>query len=107
MEGRGIETLLSYHCLTDAAVFSHNYDVCFHYLFLFLKLYDVAGPLVNNHDSSFNKFRVKFRTYIVEYDVEDVRMILSDMFFFSSGLMLLSVMILIVFVVESGSYYVM
>ncbi|KEH28710.1 hypothetical protein MTR_4g011200 [Medicago truncatula] len=50
MEGRGIETMLSYHCL--------------------------IGPLLKNHASSFdiavNKYCVKFRTYIVEYDVEEV-----------------------------------
>jgi len=49
----------------------------------FLKLYDVAGPLLNNHDSSFeravNKFCVKFRTYIVSMML---KMILSDMLFF-------------------------
>jgi len=52
----------------------------------FLKLYDVAGPLLKNPSLSFesdvNKYCVKFRTYIVEYDVEEVKMILSDMFHF-------------------------
>ena len=52
----------------------------------FLKLYVVACRLLNNLASSFervvNKFCVKFRTYIVEYDVEEVKMILSDMFHF-------------------------
>ena len=60
--------------------------LCYPIFSYFLKLYVVAGPLFNNHASSFervvSKFCVKFRTYIVEYDVEEVKMILSDMFHF-------------------------
>ena len=59
---------------------------CFNIVSYFLNLYDVAGPLLKNPASSFesvvSKYCVKFRTYIVEYDVEEVKMILSDMFHF-------------------------
>jgi len=79
MEGRGIETLLSTTTWQVMQFFLTITTPVFSIFSYFLKLYDVAGPLVNNPYSSFervvNKFRVKFRTYIVEYDVEDVRMI--------------------------------
>jgi len=91
LEGRGIETLLSYHCLTGDAVFfllTIRTSV-FNIFSYFLKLYDVASHLLNNPESSFerdvNKFCVKFRTYIVKYDVEEVKTILSDMFFLFWG----------------------
>ena len=105
MEGRGIETLLSYHCLTGATVIFLTITTCFNIFSYFLNLYDVAGLLIKNPASSFesavNKYCVKFRMYIVEYDVEEEKMILSDMFHF----FLLSVMVLIVFFVASGGCY--
>ena len=62
MEGRGIETLMSYHCLTGAAnVFIIIMTFVSSIFYYFLTLYDVAGPLVNNPDSSFERAVNKFR----------------------------------------------
>nr|ABD32457.1 hypothetical protein MtrDRAFT_AC151521g7v2 [Medicago truncatula] len=48
MASRNIQTLLSYHCLT--------------------------GPLMKNPfsdlDKAINKLRLKYRSYIVEYDID-------------------------------------
>ena len=86
MSGRNLETMLSFHCLTglDFKFYCVIYSwFGFFLLFTFLFVFSL-GPLMNNpvceRDKAVNKLRLKYKTYIVEYDVEVGAVVLPSMF---------------------------
>jgi len=83
MAGRDIETLLSYHCLTGKHLNKYSFNIII-FLMQFIhnrnfNFHSLIGPLVKNPvldiDKAINKLRLKYRTYIVEYDFDSVSML--------------------------------
>jgi len=81
MSNRNVETLLSFHCLTGMDTIQHQVIYVFIQNYFFLKLFTCLfsfspAPLINNPvcdmDIDVNKLRLKYRTYIAKYDVEEV-----------------------------------